>query len=58
MLKLPDVTLVMIETRQHALAQLALEDSERLCEFGDVLVFTNHPSQFMRADRRVYVVED
>ena len=58
MLKLPDVTLVLIETRQHDLAQLALEDCERLCHFGDVLVFTNRPSQFMRADRRVYSVED
>jgi Protein of unknown function (DUF5672) len=58
MLKLPDVTLCMIETRQHDLAQLALEDCERRAQFGDVLVFTDRPSQFMRADRRVVSVED
>lgn len=58
MLRLPDVTLVLVETRQHDLAQLALEDSERLVEFGDVLVFTDRPSQFMRGDRRVVTVPD
>jgi uncharacterized protein DUF5672 len=57
-LKLPDVTLVLIETREHDLAQLALEDCERLVEFGDVLVFTDRPSQFMRADRRIITVPD
>jgi hypothetical protein len=58
MLKLPDVTLVLVETRQHELAQLALEDCERSCEFGDVVVFTDRPSQFMRSDRRVVTVPD
>jgi len=58
MLKLPDVTLVLIETREHDLAQLAIEDCERHVEFGDVLVFTDRPAQFMRADRRVLHVPD
>lgn len=58
MLKLPDVTLVLIETREHDLAQLALEDCERRAEFGDVLVFTDRPAQFLRADRRVVSVPD
>lgn len=58
MLKLPDVTLVLIETREHDLAQLALEDCERQAKFADVLVFTDRSSQFIRADRRVKTVED
>jgi len=58
MLKLPDVTLVLIETREHDLAQLALEDCEAKAKFGDVLVFTDRVSQFMRADRRVIAVPD
>jgi Protein of unknown function (DUF5672) len=58
MLKLSDVTLVLIETREHDLAKLALEECERQAEFGDVLVFTDRPSIFMRADRRVINVPD
>jgi hypothetical protein len=58
MLKLPDVTLVLIETREHALAHLALLECQRKVEFGDVLVFTDQPAQFMRADRRIITVPD
>ncbi len=58
MLRLPDVTLVLIETREHDLALMALEDCERHARFGDVVVFTDRPSQFMRADRRVINVPD
>ena len=58
MLKLPDVTLVLIETREHDLAKLALEDCERQAEFGGVLVFTDRASQFLRADRQVVTVPD
>ena len=58
MLNLPDVTLVLIETREHELAELALKDCERKCRFGEVLVFTDRPSIFMRADRRVVTVPD
>lgn len=58
MLRLPDVTLVMIETREHDLAQLAIEDCERNAEFGEVLVFTDRSAQFMTANRRVITVPD
>jgi hypothetical protein len=58
MLTLPDVTLVLIETRNHDLAQLALEECERRAEFGDVLIFTDRPAQFLRANRRVVTVPD
>src|SRR5262245_49781462 len=58
MLKLPDVTLVLIETRQHELGRLALEDCERLVEFGDVLVFTDRPLQFMDRGRHIIPVPD
>src|SRR5262245_35818221 len=57
-LRLPDVTLVLIETREHDLAQLALEDCEKAAEFGDVLIFTDRVAQFQRADRRVIPVDD
>jgi Protein of unknown function (DUF5672) len=57
-LNLPDVTLVLIETREHDLAELALRDCEAVAEFGDVLVLTDRPAQFLRADRRVVTVDD
>ena len=57
-LRLPDVTLVAIETREHELALLALEDCEARADFGDVLVFTDKPSMFMRGNRRVITVDD
>jgi Protein of unknown function (DUF5672) len=41
MLKLPDVTLVMVETREHELARLAIKDCTDKVEFGDVLILTN-----------------
>lgn len=45
-LKLPDVTLVMIETREHELARMALEDCLEVAEFGDILIMTDKPSEF------------
>lgn len=57
-LALPDVTLMLIETREHELGLRALEDCEALCDFGEVLVFTDRPSFFLRADRTVTVVPD
>src|ERR1017187_791348 len=45
-LKLPDVTLVMVETRQHELARMAIEDCLRVAEFGEVLIVTDLPDQF------------
>lgn len=58
MLELPDVTLVLVETREHDLGQAALEDCERLVRFGDVVVFTDRPSQFMTRGRRIVTVPD
>lgn len=58
MLRLPDVTLVLVETREHALAGLALEDCERRAEFGDVLVLTDRVDSFARRGRRVIEVPD
>ncbi len=45
-LYLPDATLVMVETMEHELARLAVEDCQRLVEFGNVLVFTDKPKRF------------
>jgi hypothetical protein len=45
-LQLPDVTLVCVETREHALARMAVEDCLRNAEFGDVLILTDCPAQF------------
>lgn len=45
-LKLPDVSLVMIETREHDLARLAIEESCKKVEFGDVIIFTDNPEKF------------
>lgn len=45
-LQLPDVSLVMIETREHELARLAVEESLAKAAFSDVLIFTDKPSLF------------
>lgn len=45
-LKLPDVTLVMVETREHELARMAIEDCLRVADFGEVLIFTDRPENF------------
>ncbi len=45
-LKLPAVTLVMMETREHELARLAVEDAVRQVEFEQVLIFTDRPLEF------------
>jgi hypothetical protein len=50
-LQLPDVTLVMIETQEHALARLAVEDCLRVADFGDVLIFTDKPEHFPHLGR-------
>lgn len=46
MLKLNDVTLVCVETREHELARMAVEDCLRVAEFGDVLILTDKPESF------------
>jgi hypothetical protein len=52
MLKLPDVTLVLIETREHSLALLALQDCERQAEFGDTIIFTDKKELFANGHYR------
>lgn len=47
--ELPNVTLVMIETREHELADLAVRDCIRRATFGEVLIFTDRPGAFDRA---------
>lgn len=46
MLELPEVTLVCVETREHELARLALEDCLSKVDFGDVLILTDRPLEF------------
>lgn len=62
MLKLPDVTLVMVETREHALGLLALEECLSKAEFGDVLILTDRPLEFSplthKCKPRIYPVPD
>ncbi len=45
-LQLPSVTLVMIETQNHQLACMAVEDCLRVADFGDVLILTDRPLEF------------
>lgn len=45
-LQLPNVTLVMVETREHTLARMAIEDCLKVAEFGDVLLLTDQPFEF------------
>jgi hypothetical protein len=44
------VTLVCVETREHELARMAIEDCLRVAEFGDVLVLTDKPEKFTDFD--------
>ena len=58
MLKLPDVTLVMIETLEYELASLAIRDCLNKAEFGDVLIFTDQPEKFQIRGPRYVKVEN
>lgn len=49
-LQLPNVTLVMVETREHELARMAIEDCLNQVDFGDVLILTDKPEKFFRPD--------
>lgn len=46
MLKLPEVTLVCVETREHPLAELAILNCIGAAQFGEVLVLTDEPLNF------------
>jgi hypothetical protein len=58
LLKLPDVTLAIIETRQHQLAYMALRDCLAKAAFDDVLVFTDRPQEFEYLQPRIVKVPD
>ncbi len=60
MLKLPDVSLVMIETMEHELARLAVNDCVQKANFGEVLICTDKPELFQPLDcrARFHVVEN
>jgi hypothetical protein len=45
-LNLPEVTLVMVETREHELARLAIQDCIDKADFGDLIIVTDRPSEF------------
>lgn len=57
-LQLPDVTLVMVETREHKLARMAIEDCLDVAEFGEVLVLTDNKTPFFGIDARFVKVPD
>lgn len=61
-LNLPTVTLVMVETREHELAFMALEECLKQATFGDVLVLTDRPSEFYALSNyckpRIHTVPD
>jgi Protein of unknown function (DUF5672) len=60
MLKLPNVSLVCVETRQHELARFAIQDCLDQAEFGDVIIFTDQPRHFtnMSVETRFISVPD
>jgi hypothetical protein len=50
-LQLLDVTLLIIDTQCHKLARLAVEDSMREVDFGDVIIFSDQPIHVSGARR-------
>jgi len=56
MIKLHDVTFVMVETVCHDLARLAMEDCKSKIEFEDVLLLTDKPEHFDGISARVVTV--
>ena len=61
-LDLKEVTLVMVETREHTLARLAVEECLDKATFGDVLILTDRPLEFSpltyRCEPRIHSVPD
>lgn len=56
MLKLPDVTLVLIETQEHSLARLAIDECLSKAEFGDILIMTDKEKEFQLFGPRFKIV--
>lgn len=59
-LNLPDVTLVMVETREHTLARMAIEECLDKVDFGDVLILTDKPDEFasLKCKPRIHLIPD
>ena len=57
MLHLPNVTLVLIETLEHDLGRLAINDCVTKAKFGDVLILTDKPEKFRSLDCEARFVE-
>jgi hypothetical protein len=57
MLRLPDVTLTMVETIAHKLGRLAVNDCVSKAEFADVVIFTDKPEEFHPLDCDAHFVE-
>jgi Protein of unknown function (DUF5672) len=61
-LRLPSVSLAMQETRETALACLAIEECVSKVDFAEVLVFTDKPDEFMKLDHlcnlHIVITED
>lgn len=58
MIDLPDVTFIMVETRDYGLARLTALDALEKVRFGDVLICTNSSSGFAIDEARYLHVED
>ncbi len=54
-INLLDVTLCCIETREHSLMRLAVQDCKRKANFGEVLIFTDKPDLFADEGRIIDV---
>lgn len=58
MLKLPDVTLIVVETVAHDLARMAVEDCLRVAEFGDVIIYSDDEQKINVPGACHFTVED
>jgi hypothetical protein len=57
-LKLPQVSLVLMETRAHRLARLAVEDCLRHVDFGDVVIFSDQFNELRFPGAHLVLVQD
>jgi uncharacterized protein DUF5672 len=55
-LSLPDVTLVMVETLDHELGRMAVENCVEKVDFAEMLIFTDRPLEF--SDYRTIAVKN
>lgn len=57
-LELPTVSLLVVETRQHEMARLAITDSIRKVKFAEVVIHTDKPHLIFVNDARYVTVPD